>query len=293
METHTVTSKDGTTIGYHQVGKGPGLVVLHGAMESSQSHLELAGALSSAFTVYLPDRRGRGLSGPYGAAYSIQTDVDDFAALVAKTGATGVLGVSSGAIIALHACPQIPAIQKAAIFEPPLGVDRAASEQSLKRFDAEIADGKTSASLVTAMRATQMGPAVFKYFPRWLLEGMTTLAMSSEKPQTPAPDGPENASPVPMRELAPTLHYDFELAISLSDEVSISALGTVTTEVLLLSGGKSPPYLRSAVDRLEAVLPNVSRRLDFAGAGHGVTGNANRRGEPQRVAVELQKFFSG
>lgn len=65
--TGTVTSKDGTTIGYRQLGQGPGVVMLHGAMESAQSHMQLATALADAFTVYLPDRRGRGLSGPFGA----------------------------------------------------------------------------------------------------------------------------------------------------------------------------------------------------------------------------------
>ena len=37
--TSAVTSKDGTKIGYRELGKGPGLVVLHGAFESAQSHM--------------------------------------------------------------------------------------------------------------------------------------------------------------------------------------------------------------------------------------------------------------
>ena len=35
--TNTVTSKDGTTISYRQLGRGPGLIMLHGAMESKSS----------------------------------------------------------------------------------------------------------------------------------------------------------------------------------------------------------------------------------------------------------------
>src|SRR5262245_46083806 len=62
----TVTSADGTLIGYRQLGSGPAVVVVSGAMISSKSHLGLARALSDSFTVYLPDRRGRGRSGPYG-----------------------------------------------------------------------------------------------------------------------------------------------------------------------------------------------------------------------------------
>src|ERR1700719_3138221 len=83
--TGSVTSKDGTTISYRQLGHGPGVVLLHGAMESAQSHMQLAEALADTFTVYLPDRRGRGLSGPYPAGYSVQTDMEDMDALLAKT----------------------------------------------------------------------------------------------------------------------------------------------------------------------------------------------------------------
>src|SRR5689334_10548076 len=82
-----VTSKDGTTIGYRQLGSGPGVVLLHGSMSSSHNHMQLAELLTNSFTVYIPDRRGRGLSGQYGKNYSIQDDVDDLDALLAKTGA--------------------------------------------------------------------------------------------------------------------------------------------------------------------------------------------------------------
>lgn len=61
-----VTSKDGTTIGYRQMGSGPGIILLHGGGKSSQNLTQLGTALSDQFTVYIPDRRGRGLSGPFG-----------------------------------------------------------------------------------------------------------------------------------------------------------------------------------------------------------------------------------
>src|SRR6202165_1170373 len=95
ITTASVASKDGTTIGYHRLGCGPGVVLLHGAMESGLSHLQLAEQLAAGFTVYLPDRRGRGLSGPFGGGYSIQKEVDDLSALLSETGTGQVLGVSS------------------------------------------------------------------------------------------------------------------------------------------------------------------------------------------------------
>jgi len=92
----SVASRDGTVIGFHQLGHGPGLVILHGAVESAQSHRQLAEALADAFTVYLPDRRGRGMSGPYGSDYTVQKDVEDVDALLQRTDAHYVFGVSSG-----------------------------------------------------------------------------------------------------------------------------------------------------------------------------------------------------
>src|ERR1700681_3269400 len=97
--TDFVTSSDGTTIGYRQIGGGPGVVVLHGAMESAQSHMQLAEALAFSFTVHLPGRRRRVLSAPSGVDHAIQNDIDDLDAVLTKPGARNILGVSSGALI--------------------------------------------------------------------------------------------------------------------------------------------------------------------------------------------------
>src|SRR6266581_3063816 len=111
METKTgfATSKDGTTIGYRQVGQGPGLLILHGSMSTGYNHMQLAESLANEFTVYLPDRRGRGLSGPYGDDHTIRRDIQDLDALLSKTGARDVFGVSIGAIICLQAALNLPA----------------------------------------------------------------------------------------------------------------------------------------------------------------------------------------
>ena len=99
----SVISRDGTTIGYGQVGRGPGLVVLHGTMSSAYNHHELAQALADTYTVYVPDRRGRGRSGQFGPGYGLRSEVEDLDALLAATEASQVFGVSSGGIIALEA----------------------------------------------------------------------------------------------------------------------------------------------------------------------------------------------
>jgi hypothetical protein len=51
ISTGAVISADGTTIGYLRVGHGPAVVLLHGSNESARSHIQLALALASSFTV--------------------------------------------------------------------------------------------------------------------------------------------------------------------------------------------------------------------------------------------------
>ena len=277
----SVISKDGTTIGYRQLGAGPGLVVLHGAMESAQSHLQLAEALADKYTVYLPDRRGRGLSGPYGTGSVVGEAIEDLDALLAKTGAHYVFGVSSGAIISLQAALTLPAIRKAAIFEPPLIANGSGPTAWLTRFDDELAQGKVAAAMITGMKGAKMGPPMLNLMPRWLLERLTTMMMASEEKKAGADD-------VTMRMLAPTLHYDFQLVIEMDGRLeSFRALGT---EVLLLGGSKSPAYLTRAVAALEKVLPHATR-VEFPGLGHEASGNRDRRGQPERVAQALRRYF--
>jgi len=279
--TRAAISKDGTTIGYRQLGRGPGLVVLHGAMESAQSHMQLAEALADAYTVYLPDRRGRGLSGPYGGSYDVREDIDDMDALLRQTGAHYVFGVSSGAIIWLEAALTLPGIQKAAIFEPPLMMNGSTTAAWLARFDREIAQGKVAAAMITGMKGAQLGPPLLNLMPRWLLERLTTMMMASEEKKAGADD-------VTMRMLAPTLHYDFQLVAE--TDGALERFADLPTDVLLLGGSKSPAYLTAALDALEKVLPRA-KRVEFPGLGHDASGNADRRGRPERVAQELRRFF--
>jgi pimeloyl-ACP methyl ester carboxylesterase len=280
--TGSVIARDGVTIGYRQIGRGPGLVVLHGAMESSASHTQLAAALADMLTIYLPDRRGRGMSGAHGSGYSVQEEIGDLEALMTHTGARYVFGVSAGALIALHAALTLPAISKLALFEPPIFPTTTEPEAILSRYDREMARGKISAALVTAMKGAQMGPPIFNFMPSWLLERLTASAMASE-------DNKPVGDSLPMRTLAPTLHYDFALVAQLSG--SVEPFKAPSTETLLLSGSKSPAYLRASVDRLEGILPHA-QRVDFPGLNHGASGNTDRFGQPDVVARALRGFFA-
>jgi pimeloyl-ACP methyl ester carboxylesterase len=285
--TGTITARDGVIMGYRQLGQGPGLVVLHGAMESAASHLQLAQALVNQHTVYLLDRRGRGLSGPFSATYSVQSEVDDLSDLLSATGARDVFGVSSGGLICLQAALSLPAIHRVAVYEPALmtggtGTDPAAA---LQRFDRELAQGRLPAAMVTGMLSAEMGPAWLRLLPRWLLETFTRQGMAAEERQA-VPGA------VTMRQLAPTLHYDFTLVAALAGQQE--RFRAIQQPVLLLGGNRSPRFLKVGLAALERVLPHA-RRVELAGLDHGGSSDLsamNRRGDPARVAAELRRFFA-
>jgi len=276
VDTAAVTSADGTTIGYRSFGAGPPLLVLHGAMQSALSHRDLAGALADRFTVVLPDRRGRGASGTFGPHWSLDREVQDVAALVAGTGARLGFGISSGAVILLEAALS-GAFERLAVFEPVLVVDGSMPTGWADEIDAQLARGDVAAALVTGMRAAQMGPAFIRKLPRPLLERMTAAMMDRTDGGIPS-----------FRELASTLPYDGRIVAERAG--SADRYAAVTAPTLLIGGGKSPAYLKTALAALDRTLPDV-RRVEIPGVGHGVTENADRRGKPDLVAAELRRFF--
>lgn len=281
--TGSVTSQDGTTIGYRKVGHGPGVVLLHGAASSGYNHLQLAEALATEFTVYLPDRRGRGLSSMCGPDYSLQKEVEDVDALLTTTDTHQVFGVSSGALITLQVALTCPTLYKAALYEPPFFLtDPSTPPAVLARYEQEMAQGKLAAAMITGMKGAQMGPGILQVMPRWLLVSLTNLLMRSE-----AKNGAGGY--LSMRDLAVSMHHDFQLVVTLNDQVE--RFRNVQTDVLLMGGSKSPAYLKAALDALEQVLPQA-KRVEFPGLNHAASWNTERGGHPQPVAQALRRYFA-
>lgn len=278
----TMSSGDGTVIHYKQLGKGPGIIMLHGSMESSGSHRELASALADAFTIYLPDRRGHHAGGS--KCYSMEKEVQDLDALLKKTGARYVFGVSSGGLICLQGALTLSSIRKCIVYEPALVLNSQVNSNFLPRYDKEIAEGNIAAALVTAMKGARLGPALFNIIPRRLIEMLTRATMKMEE---------KKASPgdITMRMLAPTLRYDFQLVAEMANSLDI--FRAIKAEVLLLGGSKSPAWLRAALEPLAKTIPHV-RRVEFPGLGHGGSSDestTNSGGNPKLVAKEIRHFL--
>ena len=279
----TVTSKDGTVINYRQLGHGPGVVLLHGSMESAQSHMGLAQALADSFTVYLPERRGH-MQDVKRSTYSMEREVEDLDALLRKTDTHNVFGVSSGGLIALQAALELPAIEKVAVYEPALIVNQSLTTDFLARYDREIAEGKIAAALITGMLGGKLGPAFFSLLPRFLMESMTSNMLKKE-------DATAQPGDFTMRRFAPTLHYDFALAAEMAEKAD--TFKALRSEVLLMSGSKSPAWLKLAIHTLEKVLPN-NKWVEFPGLDHSGSSDPtpmSRSSKPEVVAGAMREFF--
>jgi pimeloyl-ACP methyl ester carboxylesterase len=272
-----VTSADGTLYGYRKMGAGPGVILLHGGMLSSESFVRLGECLAGDFTVYIPDRRGRGASGPVGARYSVVRDVEDVKALVAHTGADSIFGLSSGAIIALESALAIPALRRVAAYEPPYRVGSYDPAAWAPRYERELSRGKLADAMFTVMKGTS-GSRLLKSIPHSLAVPLLERGLR-ENERGAKPDQ------VPFRELIPTMRFD--AAIVNETSVSLERMRSLRADVLLVGGSKSAAFLHAALDAL-ALLISGARRVELRGLRHTAPCND---GKPQIVAAALRDFF--
>jgi pimeloyl-ACP methyl ester carboxylesterase len=261
----TARSKDGTAIAYDRLGSGPPLILVDGALcsRSFGPMPKLAPLLAERFTVFMYDRRGRGDSTDT-KPYSKQREVEDLEALIAEAGgAAHVVGLSSGAGLALEAAACGARIAKLAIYEPPYMVrpvdaERhvgARHEEQLKRM---LAEGRRGDAVKYFMRKMVGVPAVFVVMMRFIPGVWSKL-----------------------KAVAHTLPYD--AAIMGDFSLPTGALKSVKTPTLALSGEKSDARLRAAVDAVAQALPN-SRQRTLSGQTHNV--------KPEVLTPVLTEFFA-
>src|SRR5438270_10257712 len=131
-----VQSADGTTIAYDQMGNGPAVILVDGALGSRADGflVPLATGLSSYFTVITYDRRGRGESTDT-QPFALARELEDIEPLINEAGGEAFLyGISSGAALALEATLKLDdKVKKLALYEPPYNDDEAA-RQALRNY---------------------------------------------------------------------------------------------------------------------------------------------------------------
>jgi pimeloyl-ACP methyl ester carboxylesterase len=258
-----VTSADGTTIGFDRSGRGPVIILVHGAF-TDRTHPLLslvAAALAPWFTVFNYDRRGRGGSGDV-QPYAVRREIEDLAALVEAAGGPAmVFGGSSGAGLALAAAARNPAISKLAVWEPPYHVDDSAPglpPDFAAQLGALVQAGRPGDAVELFMVSAAQVPAeavtAMRREPSWAqAEAVAhTLAYEAEVM------GPGNALPAPL-------------------------LAALTQPTLVLNGGNSPAWMTNAGQAVAGAIPGAAHRV-LAGQAHNVSAEA--------LSPELLEFFT-
>jgi pimeloyl-ACP methyl ester carboxylesterase len=260
-------SADGTEIAYEVTGSGPALVLVDGAMcqRSMGPARGLAQQLAGSFAVYAYDRRGRGESGSGASPYEVQREIDDLVAVIEAAGGTAhVLGVSSGAALALEAARRGAPIDRLAVYEAPFIVDgtRPPHDPRLPdRLQAMVADDRRADAVRTFLRTVGM-PAPFllllRLLPMW--KRMTAIAH--------------------------TLPYDLRIVIGHAQGRPLREgyYAGVTAETLVIAGGKSPEYMRNAQAAIAAAVPGA-RLETLPGQTHMI--------KPKVLAPVLRAFLGG
>jgi pimeloyl-ACP methyl ester carboxylesterase len=263
------------------MGSGPGVVILHGGGLASQHYMKLGTALSDAFTVYIPDRRGRGMSGPFGKEYSHQKEDEDLDALMKKTGAHFVFATAG--VAGIHAAISLPAIEKVAVYEPVIFLnlpEQKAFESMIDRFDKHMVKGDLVGGMVSLTKDSQAS-RVISALPDSFLVPIFKLILWIDDRLTKG----DNVS---YRALLPTLHV--ELLHERDTAGTIENYRNVSAEVLLLLGSKtSDPMIRETARALNNVLPHA-HLVELPGLVHG---SAQDYGKPLIVAEALKRFFQG
>jgi pimeloyl-ACP methyl ester carboxylesterase len=262
----TVTSKDGTHIGYNAVGEGPALVVVDGATGYRSvlgGDSELAQLLAPYLTVYTYDRRGRGESSDT-QPFAVAREVEDIEALIdAAGGAAYLYGMSSGGALALEAALALPdKVHKLAIYEVPYD-DSDAGIRAWHTY-------RTTLEELTAADDRSGAVALFIQFvgvPEDMIAGMR------QSPIWPA-----------LEAVAPTLRYD-AAALGTDRTVPAERAAGLAIPTLIMDGGASEaimPFLRATAEALTKAIPHAEHQI-VPGQTHDV--------DPKVVAPVLTAFF--
>ncbi len=269
--THTVRSKDGTTISYLSIGGGPSVLVLPGVLSMASDYAAFAGALAEHFTVHTIERRGRGESGPQGDDYSIVKECEDVLALRAETGASLLVGHSYGGLVALEVARNNTAFTKIAVYEPGVSIEGSMPTGWMPGYEKKLAEKKDLDAFVEFTLAD--APPPLSKTPPWLMK-LLMLLFFIRFPQSRQMLGLLQQNLREWREIA-------RLDSSYENYREIAA------GVLLMYGGKSnSKAVNLAMERLAAILPH-SETKEFPKLDHfGI-----ERTAPREVAKAVSNYF--
>ncbi|HEX9509386.1 MAG TPA: alpha/beta hydrolase [Puia sp.] len=235
-----VISKDGTEIAFEKTGSGPAIILVDGAFCSRAMGPmpKLTPFLAQQMTVFLYDRRGRGDSGDT-QPYNIRREIEDIEALIKYAGGSASLfGLSSGAVLALHAVAAGLNVSRLSLYEPPFQTSDTGHhppKDALAQLNRLIAEGRRGDTAKYYLTKVIGAPALFAFILRL------------------TPIWPK------MKAVANSLPYD--MAIIGDCRIPADLLASIKVPSIVIGGEKSPEMLRQAVQTVARQLPGARMEM--------------------------------
>jgi pimeloyl-ACP methyl ester carboxylesterase len=244
----TVRSTDGTTISYQTVGAGPGILVLGGAWRTGDDYVPFAEALAPFYAVHVVDRRGRGGSGPQGASYSIEREIEDAFAVQAHTEAGIVFGHSYGGLIALEAARRSNVFSDVVVYEPGVSVAGSVPLAWMGLYRERLAAGDRRGAFAAMVRGAGGAPPALQRMSLWYVKAILRLFIR----------------PRAWQRIDPLLESGLREheQVAARDEPDLRRYQSVAARVTLLGGARSRPHCTTtAFDQLTAVISTCTTEL--------------------------------
>ncbi|GAB0103860.1 alpha/beta hydrolase [Nocardia sp. JMUB6875] len=240
-----VDSKDGTRIAYTRYGSGPAVVLVDGGLATQDfgPNKALAEALSSRYTVFTYDRRGRGGSGE-NLPLDIEREFEDLDAVSDLAGEPVMLyGISSGGGMILDYLRSGRRVRKVALYEVPFVIDDGtrppAPDDYVEHITSLLAQGKNGDAVKYFMRYGVRLPALlvaaFPLFPGWSH----------------------------LKQVAPTMAYDLQYVAQFQKGQKLPAdrWTDLGAPVAVIAGSKSPAWMRNANEALAQAIPGATYKV--------------------------------
>ncbi|UQU66168.1 alpha/beta hydrolase [Couchioplanes caeruleus] len=265
----TIRSADGTPIDVTTSGSGPGLVVVPGGLRHATDYARFGRAMADVRTVHVLERRGRGASGPPGAAYGIEREAEDAEAVLDATGSGELFGHSFGGLIGLHVALR-RRLDRLVLFDPAVSLHGSFDTHFLPAFERRLAAGRDAAAMAGFLTGLGFAPAGVLPVPAWTLFAWIMLH---------TPGGRET------RALLHTLPREWRVAAGLDSDGTRYA--AVTSPTLIIAGGHSPEWLRRVQPELARLIPRSAYTCS-----PGLDHNAPDQSAPATVAELVRTFLT-
>ena len=224
----------------------PGVVLVHGTLVTDALYRPFARKLSVLLgrPVHCYNRRGRAGSSIQPDDYSADTEVSDLAAVMDRTGSTDVVAHSYGGFVALLAARTLP-IRRLVTYDAAVSLSGNLSH----RWRPELEDAVTAGQLNHAWAHLVQGLGTagpLSYLPLGALRMLSILSARTNL-------GTE------MRQLLPTAVK--EMRAVLDADAGLDDFASLSTPILMLSGGWSPAYFAETGRQLAAAVPSIDFRV--------------------------------